>query len=171
VWTGSWYEAYVTLDPLGREGAPVALCRGVEKQLERYRRIGHGLRVAPARYVPLDITLLVCVEASHLRGHVLRALKETFGSGRRPDGSPGFFAPDAMRFRSSVDVSDLVSAAVQVEGVVWAAVTKLERTGEGPAGEVEAGTLPVGRLEIPRVDSRYGFPEFGSIAFDLEGGR
>jgi hypothetical protein len=76
-----------------------------------------------------------------------------------------------MRFRSSVDVSEIVTVVQQVEGVVWSAVTKLERTGGGAAGEVEAGTLAVTTLEIPRVDSRFGFPEYGSITFDLAGGR
>ena len=171
VWTGSWYEAYVGLDPLGRESLPPGLRRDVKLRLERYRRIGHGLRVAPARYVPLDIAVSVCVDPAHQRGHVLRALQDSFAAGCRADGRPGFFDPDNMRFRSSVDVSEIVTVVQQVEGVVWSAVTKLERTGEGAAGEVEAGTLALTTLEIPRVDSRFGFPEYGSITFDLAGGR
>ncbi len=171
VWTGSWYEAYVALDPLGRESVAQELCDEVAGRLQRYRRIGHGLRVAPARYVPLDIAVAVCVDSSHLRGHVLLALQDAFASGCRADGHKGFFDPDNMRFRSSVDVSEIVTVAQQVEGVVFAEVTKLERSGEGAAGEVDAGTLPVGTLEVPRVDSRFGFPEYGSISFDLAGGR
>jgi predicted phage baseplate assembly protein len=171
VWTGSWYEAYVGLDPLGREDVAADFGEGVEARLERYRRIGHGLRVAAADYVPLDITVAVCVESRHLRAHVLAELEDAFCSGLRSDGRPGFFHPDNLRFRTSIDVSEIVALAQQTEGVVWAAVTKLERTGEGPAGEVDAGTLPVGALEIARVDSRRGFPEYGSITFDLEGGR
>jgi predicted phage baseplate assembly protein len=170
-WTGSWYEAYVGLDPLGREEAATELREAVEARLERYRRIGHGLRVAEARYVPLDITVAVCVESRHLRGHVLAELENAFSAGLRADGHPGFFHPDNLRFRSSVDVSEIVAVAQQIEGVLWVAVTKLERTGEGAGGEVDAGTLQVGPLEVARVDSRRGFPEFGSITFDLEGGR
>lgn len=171
VWTGSWYEAYVGLDPLGSESVPPGLLADVQRRLERYRRIGHGLRVAPARYVPLDIAVSVCVDPTHQRGHVLQALQDAFAAGCRADGRPGFFDPDNMRFRSNVDVSEIVTVVQQVEGVVWAAVTKLERTGEGSAGEVDAGTLAVSPLEIPRVDSRFGFPEYGSITFDLAGGR
>lgn len=162
VWTGSWHEAYVTLDPRGRESLPAGLREAVQARLERYRRIGHGLRVAGARYVPLDIRMDVCVEALHLQAHVLHALQDVIAAA---------FAPDNERFRSGVDVSDLVAVAQQVEGVVWSAVTRLQRTGEGDRGELAAGTLAIGPLEIPRVDSTPGFPELGSIGFDLRGGR
>jgi predicted phage baseplate assembly protein len=171
VWTGSWYEAVVALDPRGREDAPAGLVADVATRLEHYRRIGHALRVGPARYVALDIELTVCVAPGHLGAHVLAALHDRFAAGPRADGALGFFAPDAMRLRKSVDVSEIVAAAQAIEGVTWSKVTRLERAGEGAAGELEAGTLVVGPTEIPRVDSRRGFPELGSIAFVIEGGR
>ena len=142
-----------------------------QADLEHYRRLGHALRVAPARYVPLDILVTVCVRAGFQQGHVLRALQDVFGSGRRRDGGLGFFHPDNLRFRSSVDVSEIVAVAQEVEGVVWSRVDRLERLGEGDAGELDSGTSRIGATEIARVDSRNGFPEFGSIRFKPEGAR
>ena len=170
-WTGSWYEADVTLDPWGREDAPRDLLEATQTDLEHYRRMGHALRVAPARYVPLAIVVAVCVKASYDPAHVLAALADLFTSGCRADGERGFFHPDNMRFRSHVDVSDIVAQAQTVQGVVACWVRRLERLGEGDAGEIEAGTLPIAPTEIPRVDSRNGFPEFGSITFEVENGR
>lgn len=170
-WTGSWYEADVTLDPWDLEDSPPSLLRAVKVDLDNYRRMGHALRVAPARYVPLTIVVDVCVKPDHQRAHVRSALGDAFASGLRADGRPGFFHPDNLRFRSSVDVSEIVAVAQAVDGVQWCRVSKLERLGEGDAGEIDAGSLAVASVEIPRVDSRPGFPEDGSITFKMDGGR
>ncbi len=60
VWTGSWYEADVAVDPHNTETADAALLCEIEHYLRQFRRIGHDLRVLPARYVPLDLKLEVC---------------------------------------------------------------------------------------------------------------
>ena len=52
-WSGSWYEADVALDPIGREDAGRALQRSAGRTLDRYRRMGHDLAVVCADYVPL----------------------------------------------------------------------------------------------------------------------
>lgn len=177
MWTGSWYEARVTLDPYGTEDAARRLLRGATHTLEPYRRIGHDLRVAQARYVPLAITMFVCVKPGFVQAHVRAALVDAFRARVRRDGGNGFFHPDNLRFGQSVDVSDLVAVAQAVTGVVWSRVTQLERLGEGPADEIATGTLTLGPTEIARVDSiggvgsQRGFPEFGSITFEMEGGR
>src|SRR5204863_7481657 len=75
-WTGSWYEADVALDPLGEETVSAGLIDEVRDDLERYRRIGHDLAVFPARYVPLDIAIRVCLYPHALRGPVKGALRE-----------------------------------------------------------------------------------------------
>lgn len=174
IWTGSWYEAHVTLDPLGSDEAPETLLNDVARDLERYRRVGHDLHVARGRPVPLAIVVQVCVKPGYQKAHVLAALEDAFRAGPKADGSPGFFDPDALTFGRSVDVSKIVAAAQAVPGVLWSKVTSLTRLGEPEAGELESGTLPLEPTEIARVGSlRYGFrfPEDGSITFDLEGGR
>lgn len=170
-WNGSWYEARVAVDPLGSEDASDALLASVEAYLHRFRRIGHDLAVRPAEYVPLDIALRVCVKPSFLRGHVKAALLDRFAAGRRADGSPGFFHPDQLTFGTGVSLGRIVAAAQATEGVESVAVTRLERLQQGPNGEIDAGFLEIGPLEIARLDNDPSFPENGRIRFDLRGGR
>jgi len=171
IWTGSWYAARVSPDPLGREEPAAGLQERLYADLEKYRRIGHELEVAPAFYVPLAIRLHVCVKPGYQTAHVLAALRETFGSRSLRGGGLGFFHPDNLRFGQGVAVSQLTAKAQAVAGVLWARVDQLERLGEGDQGEVAAGYLPIQPSEIARVDNDPGFPENGSIAFDMEGGR
>lgn len=170
-WTGSWYEARVGIDAYGQEDPDPALLREVEKSLYRYRRIGHDLSVNPAKLVPVDVALLVCVLPEYLRGHVRAALMDTFSNRILADGSRGFFHPDNITFGDGITLSALVAAAQSVTGVDSVTVTKLERSGKGPNGELDAGILPLGPLEVARVDNDPDFRENGIITFDIRGGR
>ncbi|MEA3275621.1 MAG: putative baseplate assembly protein [Pseudomonadota bacterium] len=170
-WNGSWYEVRVAIDPLGQAEADASLLEEIEKHLYRFRRIGHDLAVRPARYVALDLVLDVCVKPSYLRGHVKAALLERFSTRCLPDGSFGFFHPDELSFGESISLSRLVAAAQKIPGVESVKVTKLQRLFEGPNGEIEQGLLPIGPLEIARLDNDPNFPEYGRIRFELRGGR
>src|SRR5262249_38469352 len=126
-WTGSWYEALVAVDPLGSEGADPELLAEVTAYLEPYRRMGHDLEVKPARYVPLDLALTVCVLPHYPRGHVEAALLDILSNRILPDGRLGFFHPDNLTFGDGIYVSRIVAAAQAVQGVESVQVTRLER--------------------------------------------
>ena len=147
-WTGSWYEVLVAIDPLGSEEADDALLDEIAAYLEHYRRIGHDLKVVPAHYVPLDIAMTICVLPHYLRGHVKAALLDVFSSGMRTNGRPGFFYPDNLTFGEGIALSKLVATAQAVTGVQSVTVTRLERFGEGPNGELTTSScrLAPGRL-------------------------
>lgn len=170
-WNGSWYEVRVAIDPFGQAEADAALLEEIDRHLYRFRRIGHDVAVRPAHHVALDLVLEVCVASGFLRGHVKVALLERFGTRRLPDGSLGFFHPDALTFGEGISLSRLVAAVQAVPGVESLAVTKLERLFEGPNGELEQGVLRIGPLEVARLDNDPSFPENGRIRFDLRGGR
>jgi hypothetical protein len=170
-WTGSWYEVLVAIDPKGIDDANRALLDEIAGHLYRYRRIGHDLVVKPARYVPLDIELCVQVLPDHLRGHVKAALLRLFSNRALPDGSLGFFHPDNLTFGEGVYLSKLVAAAQAVLGVENVTVKKFERQFEGPNGEKEDGVLPLGPLEIARLDNDPSFPENGKLVLEMGGGR
>ena len=170
-WNGSWTEARVAVDPLGRTDVPASLLDEIKASLFPYRRIGHDLDVRPAEYVFVDLALDVCVAPAFLRGHVRAALRDRFSTRRLPDGSLGFFHPDALTFGDSLSLSRIVAAAQAVTGVDSVRVTRLERLFEGPNGELSAGELPIGPLEVARLDNDPSFPEHGRIQFNLRGGR
>jgi predicted phage baseplate assembly protein len=177
VWTGSWYEARVGLDPFGREDVPRRLIEAVRADLSRYRRMGHDLRVVAASYVPLAISLHVCVKPDYQQGHVRSALMNAFSSGLRDDGAPGFFHPDNLTFGQSLGASAIVATAQQVAGVLWSRVTRMQRLDAGNVNEIESGILTIGATEIARIDNvggdgtPGGWPEDGVLMLELEGGR
>jgi hypothetical protein len=170
-WNGSWYEVRVAIDPVGQAEADDALLGEVARHLYRYRRIGHDLAVLPARYVAVDLELAVCVEPSFLRGHVKAALLDRFSARLLPDGTRGFFHPDELTFGQGVALSRLIAAAQAVPGVASVSVKTLKRLGERPSGELERGVLPIGPLEVARLDNDPSFPEHGRIRLELRGGR
>ena len=93
------------------------------------------------------------------------------GDGRVVGGVAGFFHPDNLTFGQGVALSALVAAAQSVAGVDNVRVTRLERRYEGPAGEVARGLLPLGPLEIARLDNDPSRPDDGLLEIIMEGGR
>lgn len=170
-WNGSWYEALVAVDQFGRERADDALLGEIAKDLYRYRRMGHDVRVEPARLVPLDIAMTVCVRPHYLRGHIKAALLDLFSARVLADGSKGFFHPDNLSFGDGIYLSKLVAAAQAVTGVESVEVTKLERLFEGHDGEIENGVLPLGPLEVAELENDPSFPEHGKFTLTVGGGR
>jgi hypothetical protein len=170
-WTGSWYEADVAVDPIGSDAAPPELLARVDGTLQRYRRIGHDLEVEPARYVPIELELTVCVLPHFLRGHVKAALLAAFSNRVLADGRRGFFHADNLSFGEGVYLSQIVAAAQAVPGVESVRVTKLNRLYEPPNRELENGVLPLGPLEVAQLDNDPSFPERGKLTLVMLGGR
>lgn len=170
-WTGSWYEMQMAVDPLGALEGDERLFEEVRDSLAPFRRMGHDLSVRGAQYVPLDIELVVCVLPGYLRGHVQAALSDLFSNRRLPDGRLGLFHPDNLTFGDHIYLSKLVAAAQGVPGVETARVSKLQRLYEGRNGEIENGVLPLGALEVARLDNDPSFPERGKLQLTMRGGR
>ena len=169
--------------PFAGEHVPVAadLRVRVEMNLEfvdqrprnrerRHSRIGFP-RADQLFAVPIDLALGVCVLPEAIRAHVRAALLGVFSNRDNADGTRGLFHPDRLTFGTSIYLSQLIAAAVAVPGVETARADTLERLFEGPNGELEQGILPIGRLEIGRLDSDPDFPEHGRLRLELRGGR
>lgn len=170
-WNGIGPQVLVAVDALGQaETDPALLCE-IEHHLWRYRRMGHDVQVEAAQAVPLDIGLFVCVRDGYLRGHVKAALLDALSNRLLPGGKRGFFHPDNLSFGQGIYLSQIVAAAQAVEGVESVRVTRFECLYEGPNGEIAAGVLPLGPLEVARLDNDPGFPERGRLTLQLEGGR
>jgi hypothetical protein len=170
-WTGSWTEVLVVIDPLSSEADVPGLLREIGESLHRYRRIGHDVVVKRAIAVPLDVELAVCVLPHFLRGHVEGALLDVLGTHALSDGRRGLFHPDNLTFGQGIALSRLVAAAQAVAGVESVQLTKFERLYEGPNGEIAAGFLPLGPLEIARLDNDPRYPGNGRLRLTMRGGR
>ena len=178
--SGACTEVQVAVDAAGSAEPSEALLNCIAAHLECYRRIGHDVRVEPARQVPLDVALHICVKPGYLRAHVKAALFEAFGTGRLSAASRGqtgtslalgFFHPDALKLGEAVMASRIVALAQGIAGVSGVTIERFERLFEGPDGELDNGVLPIGPLEVARLDNAPSFPENGQLTLNLEGGR
>ncbi len=170
-WTGSWHEVLVAVDPYGEEEADAKLLDAISRRLHRYRRIGHDLVVKPARRVPLDIEISICVSPGYLRAHIKRELLALFSNRMLAGGQRGLFHVDNLSFGDDLYLSQLLATAQAVTGVESVEVIKLQRLNEPPNREIEHGVLPLGPFEIARLDNDPGFPENGKLTLDMRGGR
>ena len=170
-WTGSWHEARVAIDPAHSEDADAVLLAEIEAYLYRYRRMGHDLAVVRARYVPLLLGLEVCVLPHYARGHVKAALLSAFSNKLNGSGAPGFFNPDNLRFGGSIYLSQIVTAAMRVDGVETVKVSRLRRLNLPDTRAIETGVLAIGADEIAQLDNDPDFLENGRLELTLRGGR
>ena len=179
-WTGSWYTVLVALDPQGSETADAELVDEITLYLEPFRRMGYDLLVSPAEYVPIKLSITVCVLPNYQQGHVEAAVLSALGNGVLPDGSLGFFHPDNLTFGGGIYVSRLLATVQTIPGVQNAMVTELERfeiSEPDPKVDQPGEELPInsallmGPFEIPQLDNDPNFPENGRLILDLRGGR
>ncbi len=171
LWTGTHFEAHVAIDPLGTETADSQMLAEVRGYLHRYRRVGHDVIVVPATYVPLYISMTICVLPNYLRGHVEAALLDVFSNHVLASGARGFFHPDNLTFGDNIYLSKLVAAAQAVTEVQRVVINRLERLFQGANGELESGVLEIGPLEVARLDNDPTLPENGTLVLTLRGGR
>jgi hypothetical protein len=179
-WTGSWYTVFVAVDPADASNV-ITDSRGVTRlepafrkhildSLTRYRLAGYDLEIRSARYLPLDISIELCVKAGYLRGDVAHAVALALGSGPTPNGRPGFFSPTRFAFGQPVYLSQIYAAAENIEGVESAVVIVFHPHGRDAAGELASGRIPVGPWEIARLDNDPSNMENGTLTITVGGG-
>jgi hypothetical protein len=171
VWTGSWYEADVAIDPFGSETPEDALLSEIEEYLDNFRRIGHDLDVKRAHYVPLYLKLMVCALPHYQRAHLKAELLDVFSNRVLTGGGKGFFHPDNLTFGEGIYLSRIVAAGQKVEGVECVTVTCFRRLFESPNHEIENGLLPLRNDEIAQLDNDPNYPERGKLEIVVGAGR
>jgi len=171
VWTGSWYEADVAVDPLGREDVDTSFLKGLEAYLERFRRMGHDLAVTRARYVPLRLKLEVCTLPHYQPAHVKAALLDAFSNRTLPGGRRGFFHPDNLTFGEGIYLSRIIAVGQTVPGVECVRVKEFRRLFASPNHEIENGILPLRTSEIAQLDNDPNYPEHGQLEIQMMGRR
>jgi hypothetical protein len=169
-WTGSWYTMFLIVDRLAGRTLDEDFRGELLQFMERYRLAGYDLDLADPVFVPLDITLAVCVRAGYFASDVEQALLGVLGSGRNERGDPGFFHPDRFSFGQGLALSRLIEAAMGVTGVGSIEVLRFQRWGKPADGEVAAGRIAAAPLEVLRLDNDPNFPENGRLKFDMRGG-
>jgi hypothetical protein len=166
-WTGSWYTQFISVDR--KEGLPIdsAFENDLRNFLERFRLAGQDVEVNTPDFVPLDIEINICVNPGFFPGVVHADLLAVFSNRELAGGRKGFFHPDHFTFGQPLYLSQVISTAMAVPGVDWVEVVRFRSwTGQDDLA-IQAGYLPVNRLEIIQVENDRNFPEFGRIVFNL----
>ncbi len=184
-WTGSWYTMFVTVERTYGQPVDADFRAEVSSFLEQFRLAGYDVEIEAPVFVPLDIAFTVCVAPGYFRSAVEAALLDTFSSRVLSSGQFGFFYPDRFTFGQPVYLSQIVAAAMQVQGVSWVdtsdlpqvvngvitpSMNRFQRWGQAAQGEVAAGRITMSRLEIARLANDPNEPENGRIQFFMEGG-
>jgi hypothetical protein len=170
-WTGSWHTVFVTADRV--DGAPVdpQFEAGLRRHLEPFRMAGYDLEVDAPRFVPLDLSLHICVKPGYFRSEVLRAVRAQLSSVRLPDGRLGAFHPDNFTFGQQVYSSRIVAAAQSVEGVESVRLDKFQRLVDPSPATHENGVISIGRLEIAQLENNPNYRDRGRLALSAGGGK
>ncbi len=151
-----------------RDGRPLdaAFAERLRGWMEGSLLAGWELAVRPPRWVPLDVQVTVWIEPGEQAERIYRRFAEEHAAaigGRR-----SLFDPQLFGFGLPVYLSQITSAILAVPGVVDVRVDAFHRWGRPPAGEREAGFVPIGPLEVPRLDNDPDAPQRGTFRVRFE---
>jgi hypothetical protein len=169
-WTGSWYTAFVSVEP-ATTWTP-SLRHSIKTSLEMLRMMGTDLVVEPAETVGLSIGLEICVAPGYFRGDVYAALWQVLVTGDSCTGTAGLLIAENFAFGTTVYASPIIAAAQGVPGVVSVTLTTFARQNSPPpAGTPPPPYLLMGPLEIPSCDNDPNNLDRGRLVLTLDGGK
>lgn len=168
-WTGSWYSAFVSVDPVGMLDSD--LLRDILRRLGMLRMLGVDLAVDAAHVVGLNIVMRICVAADHFRGDVYAALTRLFITGDQCNGQRGLLDAGNFAYGETVYASPLIAAAQSVDGVVSATLVTFSRLDAPWVDGTTRGRIDLGRLDIARCDNDPNHLDRGVFTLQLDGGK
>jgi hypothetical protein len=170
-WTGSWYTVFVTADRVGGKKVDAGFEDGLRRHLERFRMAGYDLEVDAPHFVPLDVSLHICVKPGYFRSAVIGAVREALSSVILADGRLGAFHPDNFTFGQAVFASRVVALAQAVEGVESVRLDRFQRLVDPDPSTQENGEIPIGRLEVAQLDNDPNYRDRGRLLVSAGGGQ
>lgn len=131
----------------------------VQAFLAPFLVVGRDLVLRAPRWVPLEVEATVWLAPGTRPDAVLRAFAAAGGR---------FFPLAGLSFGTPVHASRLTARILEVPGVVDVRIDVFRRWGEAPAGEMEAGFIPIGPFEIPRLANDPEAPQHGTLRLRFE---
>jgi hypothetical protein len=170
-WTGSWHTVFITADRERGLAIDDKFSSDICASVEKYRMAGHDLNVDSPHFVPLEISMFVCVKPQHFRSDVKQALLTRFSAHDLPDGTRGVFHPDNFTFGETTYLSPLYETAQSVPGVESVQITQFQRLHQDNTEALKAGQLTMDRLEVAQLNNDPNFRERGIFKLTLGGGK
>jgi hypothetical protein len=168
-WTGSWYTAFVSIDPVA--ALTTQLISDTASGLDLLHMMGTDIAVEAAVIVGLQIEFDICVEAEHFQADVYTALMQVFLTGDPTSGRIGLLNPANFSFGQTVYASKLIAAAQRVDGVRSATLAAFTRMDAPWIDGAAQGFIPMGRLDVPRCDNDPDHLDHGTLALHMDGGK
>lgn len=138
-----------------------AILRGL---VELGRMIGTEVLLESAKTVPISISLSVRAKKGFFRSELKQALDQVFASS---DG--GFFETGRFGFGEDLFASDIIEAAMQVEGVAIACLNLFKRIGPHP-DQAASGVIRIDEDELVLCLNNRTVPQHGAIRITVSSG-
>ncbi|UCD64476.1 MAG: baseplate J/gp47 family protein [Candidatus Zixiibacteriota bacterium] len=171
VWTGSWRAVRIVIDPAGTTVLGSELRHRVFEHLEAVRLIGEDLEIRAPRYVPLRISVRLCVRPDAWPQDVRSVLIEELSSDYTSDGRMGLFHPDNWTFAQPLHRSEIEGRIHQIPEVDHIESIVMQRFARPTPGMSDTEVMEVGADEIIMVENNPSHQERGIIELTVMGGR
>jgi hypothetical protein len=169
--TRSWRTVLIVVELCGGQLLDDAAEQALTDWLDIYRMAGLDVEFENARLIPLELAMHVCVDPSYRRAEVQAALLDRFSDRRLAGGSLGVFYPDNFTLGDPVYLSPMIAAAQSIAGVVSVDITTFQRADQPGGDGIKNGYLKPGRTEVFTLRNNPDFPERGTFALTVDGGR
>jgi hypothetical protein len=170
-WTGSWRTVRVTIDPEAGTTLEEPLRARIAAHLESVRLIGEDIELRLARFVPLDVRIVVCADAAFWREDLRFVLEQEFSDGWTSDGRRGFFHPDEWTFGQALHRSQVEGRLHRIAGIEHVVSIVMKRFNTPVPGVPNAEQLEMGFDEVVLLANDADHLERGLIRFEIRGGR
>jgi predicted phage baseplate assembly protein len=169
-WTGSWRTVRVTIDPRGTDLLEAPVREKIARHLDAVRLIGEDLEIRPPRFVPLELSAIVCAHPEYWPEDIESILEQEFSTGYTPDGRMAFFHPDLWTFGQTLHQSEILGRIQKVVGVDHVKSVTILRWNEQTNFDADH-EIKLQPNEIIQVLNDPDHMEKGSITFFVKGGR
>lgn len=132
--------------------------------IEQYRMIGSEVFLETAKAAPITFALSIRAKKGYFRSELKQALNQVF----TPDEN-GFFEPGRRGFGEDLFASDIIEAAMAVEGVEVACLNRFKRVGAFP-DRTAAGVIEIAEDEFVLCENKRTTPADGTYRITVNAG-
>lgn len=132
--------------------------------IEQFRMVGSEVFLEAAKSAPITFALSVRAKKGYFRSELRQALHQKFTSAQG-----GFFEPGRLDFGEDLFASDIIEAAMAVEGVEVACLNRFKRVGAYP-DRTAAGVIEIADDEFALCRNDRAKPSDGTYRITVNAG-
>jgi hypothetical protein len=133
--------------------------------VDALRMVGQEVVLIDAVRVPVTFAMSVRVAPNYFQSEVRRALEEVLGI-----SATGFFRPGRLHFGEDLHASDLIAAAMALDGVESVCLNRFRRLGSQFTDQVASGRISLAGIEVAICDNNPVERNRGYYRLTLHGG-